>query len=51
MLLQDLQPGVVVEEAQPLNQVVVLVDQLLALEKLEVLEFLLGCHEDCGALF
>ena len=34
MLLQDLQPWVVKEEAQPLDQVVVLVYQLLALEML-----------------
>ena len=34
MLLQDLQPWVVKEEAQLVDQVVVLVDQLLALKKL-----------------
>ena len=34
MLLQDLQPWVVKEEAQLVDQVVVLVDQLLALKNL-----------------
>jgi hypothetical protein len=42
---------VIQQEGEPLHQVIVLVDQLLTLEKLEVLELLLGLDKHSGALF
>jgi len=50
MFFKNLEARMAVKEAQPLNQVVILIYELLSFEELEVLKFFFSLHENSSVI-